>query len=125
MKRKILIIVTTLIGCFFLFIISFLIIEYKSVEIPESECEIIEGIVTGIAEGGVKDVTFTLAGTKNCFYINRGLENQVNLADLEREILGKKVTIFYSNHTNILSGKNSSRHIRKLKIGSSTFYSEF
>ena len=115
----------TLIGCFFLFIISFLIIEYKSVEIPDNECEVIEGIVTGIGEGGVKDVIFTLAGTKNSFYINRGLENQFNLKDLEREILGKKVTILYSNHTNILSGKNPSRHIRKLKIGRNTFYSEF
>ena len=124
MKRKILIIISTFIGCLFLFVISFLIFEYKNVEIPESECEIIEGIVTGIGEGGVKDVKFTLAGTKNCFYINRGLENQFNLADLERQILGKKVTIFYSNHTNILSGKNPSRHIRKLKIGSNTF-SEF
>ena len=84
----------------------------------------IEGTLRGIAEGGIKDVAFTLANDRTCYYINRGLKNRFKLKDLQK-LVGKEVTIFYSDHTNILSGENPSRHIRELYIGNQVFYSEF
>lgn len=122
MKRKILICVLTLIGGF---IIYLLLTKYKSTEIPERDCKKTEGIVTKIGEGGVKDISINLAENDTSFYINRGLENLFDLEDLRNEMLGKKVTIFYSDPTNVLSSQNLSRHIRKLDIGNKTFYSEF
>ncbi len=125
MRRKIVYAILIFTTGIFLLVISFLITEYKATEIPENECRQIQGIVTRIAEGGVKDATFTLAGTPNIFYINRGLENKFLLEDLQREAVGKHVTILYSDHTNILSGVAPGRHIRKLIIENKSFYSEF
>ncbi|RTY86314.1 hypothetical protein [Flavobacterium sp. GT3R68] len=125
MKRIILISVITLIGGFFILVASLLITEYKSYEISERDCKKTEGVVTQIGESGIKDISFNLAENDTSFYINRGLENRFDLEDLRNEMLGKKVTIFYSDHTTILSRQNLSRHIRKLDIGNKTFYSEF
>jgi uncharacterized protein YpmB len=108
----------------FLLAISFFVIEYRASEVSLQECRIIEGIANRVEIGGADDIVFTIESGKTSYYINRGLEKELDPQDLKNDLIGKKITIYYSDHTNILSGKNPSRQIRILKLGEQMVYNE-
>lgn len=86
---------------------------------PNGKCVVcstrtITDTVTGIYEGGVKDVVFSLKHHKS-YYINRGLENGLHLDTLRKQVMGKQVTISYASPTT---------HINRFEINGRTLYSE-
>lgn len=49
-----------------------------------------EGVVSNIKEGGIKDVVFSFQNSNKNPYINRGLENGLNLEELRTKLLNKQ-----------------------------------
>lgn len=95
------------------------------VPIPnEEDCLIVSGSVTHIYEGGVKDVCFRLDGSTKMFYINRGLEQGLDLQHLRHMLLGEEVTIKYPDYLGFLGDYKSTIHLSKLEWGTETIYTE-
>ena len=86
---------------------------------PEN-CVVIEVKVTRITEGGVKDIVFYDDG-KDFYYINRGLEQGLNLDSLKTKVLNKTVTL----HLAKILGGVTSEHISQLAMGEEIIYTEF
>ncbi|NNE29337.1 MAG: hypothetical protein HKN16_06860 [Saprospiraceae bacterium] len=82
------------------------------------------GTVERIYEGGVKDVVFRLEGDPTRYYINRGLENDLNLETLRADLLGKNVTIKYPKYWTPLDPKNCIRHLSKLEFEGRVIFNE-
>ena len=90
----------------------------------EAECELVEGTVTHIWEGGVKDVVFNLAESDKKFNINRGLENGLELEGLWKQLIGEKVQIYYPDYWTPLDPNEKVKHLSKLVHGEEVIYSE-
>jgi hypothetical protein len=94
-----------------LFILAAMI--FRPVKIPKDakDCLVAQGKVLKIWEGGVKDVTFRLEGDNTTYYINRGLEYDLVLKDLQKELIGEYVTIRYPKHWTLLDPTNKIKHL--------------
>lgn len=92
--------------------------------VAESECEVVQGEVTSISEGGVKDVLFRLKDHPTRFYINRGLESGLNLEELRSELMGKIITIKYPSYWTPLDWNNRIKHIAKVEYEDKVFFNE-
>ena len=90
----------------------------------EKDCFVVKGTVAHIYEGGVKDVVFVLNGQKQYFYINRGLEQGLNLAVLKKQLHGKEIIIKYPDYWSLLDPGKSIRHISKVEYAGKTVFSE-
>jgi hypothetical protein len=79
------------------------------------------GEVFSIEKGGIKDAVFKIGNGKNTFYINRGFE-AFNATEL-KSLIGKTVTIYYSDCKTILDPFNKgSKNIEKLVVNNSIFF---
>ncbi|MEL6942244.1 MAG: hypothetical protein AAFO82_06210 [Bacteroidota bacterium] len=107
---------------FFVFVA--LVFRPVPMNLTESECEFVEGTVSHIWEGGVKDVVFNLEETNRKFYINRGLENGLELEALRQQLIGKKVQIYYPDYWTPLVPKDGIKHLSKLVHEEEVIYSE-
>ena len=90
----------------------------------EKDCLVFTGVVEEITEGGVKDVVFKLKDVQRQYYINRGLENGLDLDALKKNLLGKEVTIKYPDYGEPLLATKAMKHISKLSYNNNTIYSE-
>lgn len=100
-----------------------LVIFFNSIIIsnPKSEdCQIVEVTITKIAEGSSSDIVFHTHPT-NFYYINRGLEQGLNLDSLKTKVLNKTVTLHLAN----ILGSTVSNHISQMTIERDTIFSEF
>ena len=97
------------------FILKSSIIQNPS---PE-DCQLKEMTVSSIYEGGVKDIVFANANG-DFYYINRGLERGLTLAEMEQKVLNKKVTLHLAN---TLMG--TSNHIAQLAVENEIVFTEF
>ncbi len=90
---------------------------------PEPEqCDVVEITVSDILEGGGEyDIVFKDAGT-DFFYINRGMEQGLTIADLKSKVLNKKATLHLPK---VMFGMVQSEHIAQLSVGDEVIYSEF
>lgn len=82
--------------------------------LKEKDCLKIEGKVVRLFESGVMDVSIILEDDRHWFYINRGLENGLNMDSLRKKILGKKVTLKYPDYWTPLDWDKSHRHVSML-----------
>ena len=98
----------------------------RPVPVPEDEkeCLSVTGIVSNIFEGGVKDVVITLKDNPKTYYINRGLESGLDLADLRKALEGKEVTIKYPDYWSLLDPGKKLLQISKIEHDGETVYSE-
>lgn len=86
---------------------------------PE-DCVVIDVKITRITEGSSHDIVFHDEGT-DFYYINRGLEQGLNLDSLKRKVLNKTVTL----HLAKVLGGITSEHISQLAIGDEIIFTEF
>ena len=75
--------------------------------------------VEEIHERGVKDVVFTDTEGQT-YYINRGLEQGLQLASLQEDVLDKNVTLHLAN---VIYG--TTAHIAQLAVDGQVIYTEF
>ena len=85
--RKIILIIATLLFAVALFI------SLMPIDTSEEKSIEVRGIVKSITEGGVNDLVFELENDKITYYMNRGLENGVNLKNAKADYLGKKAIV--------------------------------
>lgn len=89
------------------------------------EKKVVEGIVSSVSEGGVKDAIVKLEEQEISFYINRGFEKQFTLESLTNHIVGKKVTIHYANDwTPLAPFGTDSKHIKQIEVDQKILYSD-
>ena len=87
---------------------------------PE-DCEVIKTKITRISEGSDYDIMFH-DGKGKSYYINRELEQGLNLEDLNTKVLNKTVTLHLAK---VLAGASTSNHIWQLAIGDEILFTEF
>ncbi|MEM9680836.1 MAG: hypothetical protein AAF901_10980 [Bacteroidota bacterium] len=85
---------------------------------PE-ECDIVTAKIVKITEGSSYDIVFHDTDS-DFYYINRGLEQGLNLDDLNVKVLNKTVTL----HLPKLA-LGTSNHIAQLAIGDEVIFTEF
>ena len=86
---------------------------------PEN-CVVETAKITKITEGPSYDIVFHDDGT-DFYYINRGIEQGLNLDSLNAEVLNKTVTL----HLAKIIGGITSEHISQLEVDGDTIYTEF
>jgi len=105
--------IVPLLGMFFL-------LNACNIQNPQpDDCEIKEIPVFQIYEGGAMDIVFA-EDNRDFYYINRGLEQGLTIADLKQKVLNKKVTLHLAK---TLMG--TSEHISQLAMESEIIYTEF
>lgn len=122
MMKKILIGLGIGLGILFILSIGFI---FKPVPIVfEDEALIEKGIVKSISEGGPNDVLFILENNDTRFYINRGLENGLDLNHLKEKLIGQEVVFKYPNYWTPLDWNNKIKHLSKVEFGSEIIFNE-
>ena len=87
-------------------------------------CEVVEGVVSRLHEGGELDLVIRLKEQPgDFFYINRGLENTFDLND-PKDWTNRKAKIWYVERWTLKVLGNSSWHIARLDISGQTVYDE-
>ncbi|MEM7106410.1 MAG: hypothetical protein AAF502_25000 [Bacteroidota bacterium] len=92
--------------------------------VSEEKCNVVTGEVTAIYEGGPQDVVFHLKDNPMTLYINRGLEQGLNLETLKEDLVGQSVTIHYPPHWTPLDPNNKFKHISKVTYEGEVVFSE-
>ena len=95
---------------------------FKSCVINNSQpedCDIVEITIKKITEGSSYDIVFHNT-SPNTYYINRGLEQGLNLDSLNAKVLNKTVTLHLPK---LMFG--TSEHIAQLAIGDNIIFTEF
>jgi len=88
------------------------------------DCRVVKGKVTSVFKGGNNDVVFILEGHKENYYINKGLEQGLDLAELKKGLEGKEITIKYPDYWSMLDPDKSVRHIMTIEHSGKTIFSE-
>lgn len=118
MKRALILLIS---GVSFIILLSLTIRPVPM--LPEDELTVKEGWVTEVYEAGEKDIVFTLEGTSELFYINRGLEQGLSIQGLQTKLIGNKVTLKYPEYWSLLSN-GKSHHLSKVEANGETIFSE-
>ncbi len=92
--------------------------------VSESEALVTIGVVAAIHEGGVKDAVFSLEDNTTRYYINRGLENGLDLASLRSKLIGEEVIIKYPKYGLPFFSENRVIHLSKLQHGDEVIFNE-
>jgi hypothetical protein len=102
--------------------ISFLMLSSCLISHPKpEECAIVETTITKIIEGPSYDILFRNEHGDN-FYINRGLQQGLNLEELNTSVLNKTVTLHLAR---LLAGTVTSEHIAQIEVEGQIIYTEF
>ena len=100
----------------------FLLIYSCIIQNPKPEdCEVVTTTINKIVEGSTYDIVFVDSGGDR-YYINRGLEQGLNLQDLNASVLNKTVTLHLAK---VLGGAVTSEHIAQLAVGENIIFTEF
>lgn len=92
--------------------------------VTEDKAISITGIVSEIYSNKGNDIIFIVENTEQKFYINRGLENNLELEDLKHKLIGQAVTMKYPKYWTPLDWNNSIRHISKLEFRDQVLFNE-
>ena len=103
-----------------LFLSVFLMLKSCVINNPQPDnCEVVEVTIKKITEGSTYDIVFHDTGT-DYYYINRGLEQGLNLETLNAKVLNKTVTLHLPK---LLFG--TSEHIAQIAIDDEIIFTEF
>ena len=106
-----------------IFILAVLI--FRPVPIVSENKAILEsGIVKEIYSNKGNDVIFVMENNERRFYINRGLENGLELNNLKEKLIGNEIVVKYPNYWTPLDWNNSVRHISKVEFKDEIVFNE-
>lgn len=89
-----------------------------------ADCLEATGRVSDVFEGGTHDVVFTLDGDQRRFYVNRGLERGLDLAQLRDTVIGERATLKYPDYWTPLDPTGSTRHLSRVELGDVVLFDE-
>ncbi len=88
-------------------------------------CETHTGVVEEVLPGkGKSDIVIQIKQDDHYYYINRGMENGLLVADLKSKLTGKQVQLLTIKHWTPLDFVSSSKHIAQLSLNNEVVYSE-
>ena len=101
------------------------VLIFRPVPIVSEDRTISEsGIVTEIYSNKGNDVIFIMENTERRFYINRGLENGLELNNLKEKLIGNSIVVKYPKYWTPLDWNNSIRHISKVEFNDEIVFNE-
>jgi hypothetical protein len=110
---------------FSLTILIIAVLIFRPVPIVSENKAISEnGIVTEIYTNKGNDIVFILENTNRRFYINRGLENGLELNNLKQKLVGNPIIVKYPKYWTPLDWNNSVRHISKVEYNGEILFNE-
>ena len=83
-----------------------------------------KGIVTNIYEGGTNDIVFRLENNKRKCYINRGLEEGLELNNLREKLVGNQIVLKYPKYWTPLDWNDKIKHISKVEFNDEILFNE-
>lgn len=110
---------------FSLIILIIAVLIFRPVPVVSENKTISEnGIVTEIYSNKGNDIIFELENTNRIFYINRGLENGLELNNLKEKLIGNPIIVKYPKYWTPLDWNNSVRHISKVEFNDEIVFNE-
>lgn len=110
---------------FSLIILIIAVLIFRPVPIVSENRTISEsGIVTEIYSNKGNDVIFVMENTERKFYINRGLENGLELKNLKEKLIGNPIVVKYPKYWTPLDWNNSIKHISKVECNDEIVFNE-
>lgn len=110
---------------FSLIILIIAVLIFRPVPIVTEDKTISEnGIVSEIYSNKGNDVIFVMENTERRFYINRGLENGLELNNLKEKLIGNSIVVKYPKYWTPLDWNNSVRHISKVEFNDEIVFNE-
>jgi hypothetical protein len=110
---------------FSLFVIVCLLIFRPVPYIKESRALTVEGVVKDLYESGTCDVSILLKDSDRRYYINRGLENGLDIDSLKSNLIGEAVVLKYPKYWTPLDWNNEVRHTCYLEKEGVVVYNGF
>ena len=110
---------------FILIVLIIAVLIFRPVPIVSESKAISEiGIVKEIYSNKGNDVIFIMLNTDRKFYINRGLENGLELNNLKEKLIGNSIVMKYPKYWTPLDWNNSIRHISKVEFKNEIIFNE-
>jgi len=108
----------------FLFLGSFILLALRPIPQPtDNNCAFIQGSISQIVSTPEKDIFFELQNQESKYYINRGLELDLDIDDLKSNLLHKTVKIVYVDHWSPLDPFKSTQSIAQIEHSGEIFFS--
>ena len=108
---------------FFLICLGVLFLRPVPIE-REEDCIVEKGLVIGMFESGVKDITFVLKDNPRRFYINRGIEAGLDLQALRSKMMHNEATFKYPKYWTPLDPYNKIKHVSKVEFNGEVIFDE-
>jgi len=82
------------------------------------------GIVKEIYANKGNDIIFILENVERRFYINKGLENGLELTDLKKRLIGNLIVVKYPKYWTPLDWNDKIKHISKVEFNHEILFNE-
>ena len=82
------------------------------------------GIVKEIYANKGNDIIFILENVERRFYINKGLENGLELTDLKKRLIGNLIVMKYPKYWTPLDWNDKIKHISKVEFNHEILFNE-
>lgn len=92
--------------------------------VSEKDAVTERGIVSEIYSNAGNDIIFLMENNERKFYINRGLENGLELNSLKEKLIGNTIVVKYPKYWTPLDWNNSIRHISKVEFSDEILFNE-
>jgi hypothetical protein len=80
--------------------------------VKEEKALVVTGILSKVKGSENQDVFLKLKDDPTRYYINRGMELGLKVADLEKRLIGQEVTLKYPQYWTPLDPNNNIRHVQ-------------
>ena len=84
----------------------------------------IDGWVTGVKEGPGFDIIISLKNDTHHYYINRGLQHNLTIQQLQEQLFNQSVTLYVVKRWTIFTRDNNMGHISKLVFNEDVLFNE-
>jgi len=118
---------TVIIGSIFLGLIGIFLLVFgvPIMNVQMDGCDVVTAEINGInGNTATKDISVSLKGDHNYYYINRGLEAGLQVAELKDKTLHQTASIHYARHWSLLNYERKYRHISRVTVGDEIIYNE-
>ena len=110
---------------FSLIILIIAVLIFRPVPIVSESNAISEiGIVREIYSNKGNDIIFVMENTDSRFYINRGLENGLELNNLKEKLIGNSIVVKYPKYWTPLDWNDKIKHISKVEFNNEILFNE-
>lgn len=92
--------------------------------VSESKAITENGIVAEIYSNSGNDIIFVMQHIERRFYINRGLENGLELDRMKDKLIGNTIVVKYPKYWTPLDWNNSVRHVSKIEYNGDILFNE-